>query len=124
MRQSKLGEKNHNYGKPRTDEAKRNISNAKAGEKHHFHGKNFTDEHKLKCARAHRKNSDDINFPMYLVRVNPRADKYCHGGFAVMNHPCANNRYFTSKTLSTEKKYELASEYLKNANEQLGSQTK
>lgn len=124
MRQSKLGEKNHNYGKPRTDEARKNISNAKAGEKHHFYGKTFTDEHKLKCAKAHRKNPDDTDFPMYLVRVNPRPEKYCHGGYAVMNHPCVNNKYFTSKTKSMEEKYELAAEYLNKANEQLGSQTK
>ena len=38
MREAKLGEKNHNYGKPRTDSAKKAISDSKSGIHHHFYG--------------------------------------------------------------------------------------
>jgi group I intron endonuclease len=124
MRQSKIGEKNHNYGKPRTEETRKRISEAKAGEKHHFYGKTFTDDHKKNCAKAHRKNPEDKDLPLYLVRIYPYEGRYPSGGFAVMNHPCVKNKYFTSKTLSSEEKYTLAQNYLNQANEQLSSQTK
>lgn len=124
MRESKLGSKNHNYGKHRTDITKQRISQAKKGEKHHFYGKTFTIEHKEKCAKSHRKCAEDKSLPMYLVKINPSPLKYVSGGYAVCNHPYANNKYFTSKKLSMEQKYELAFRYLMDANEQKSSQTK
>lgn len=119
MRESKTGPKNHNYGKPRTEQAKKNISNAKKGEKHHFYGKKFTDIHKLRCAQAHRKNEDDKQLPLYLVRIQPRSFTYCAGGYAVCNHPKVRNRWFCSSKLTTEEKYNLAFEYLTEANKLL-----
>jgi group I intron endonuclease len=119
MRESKMGSKNHNYGKPRTEEAKMNISNAKKGEKHHFYGKKFTEIHKVRCAQAHRKNEDDKQLPLYLVRIEPRPSHYCAGGYAVCNHPKAKNRWFCSSKLTSQEQYNLAFEYLTEANKLL-----
>jgi len=113
MRELKLGEKNHNYGKQRTDVCKQRISEAKSGEKHHFFGKTFTDEHKERLSKAHKTVSDN-DFPMYLVYVQPRPEHYSSSGYAVVNHPTLPNKYFTSKKLSDDKKKELALQYLAN----------
>lgn len=114
MRIAKLGEKNHNYGKPRSDSCKLAISEAKSGEKHHFYGKTFTEDHKLKLAKSHRKSEDD-DLPMYMVYVKARPKQYQAEGYAIVNHPTLNNKYFTSKKLSIEEKYNLAKSYLNTA---------
>lgn len=119
MRDSKMREKNHNFGKPRSDTTKKKISDAKKGEKHHFYGKKFTEEHKLKCAMAHRKNENDRNLPLYLVQISPRPEVYSSGGYAVCNHPNVKNKWFVSKKLTMEEKYKLAYEYLIEANKQI-----
>lgn len=118
MRESKLGEKNHNFGKPRSEEIKLKISEAKKGEKHHFYGKKFTEEHKSKCARSHRKDPND-KLPMYLVKLPPRPEVYVKEGYGVMNHPAVKNKQFCSGKLTMEEKYNLAFEYLQKANKQL-----
>lgn len=110
MRVAKLGPKNHNYGKPRTDTAKVAISRKKAGEKHHFYGKTLTDEHKLKLAKAHRKTDDGL--PMYIVLVKARPEHYTSTGYAVVNHPRLKNKYFTSKKQTDAEKLEMALTYL------------
>jgi group I intron endonuclease len=110
MRVAKLGDKNHNFGKPRSDECKKAISEAKSGEKHHFYGKKFTDDHKLKLAKSHRKSDD--NLPMYMVYVKARPEQYQFEGYAIVNHPTLKNKYFTSKKLSLNEKYNLANSYL------------
>jgi group I intron endonuclease len=106
MRLAKLGEKNHNFGKPRTDEAKSNISKAKTGENHHFYGKQLSLNHKLALSRSHK--SDDL--PMYMVRVKERP--HSSGGYAIVNHPTLPCKYFTSRKWSMEDKQKLAYEYL------------
>jgi group I intron endonuclease len=108
MRLSKLGPKNHNFGKPRTPQTKMRISLAKKGEKHHFYGKKLSLDHKIKLSKAHKK--DDL--PMYMVRVKPRPSHYCHGGYAIVNHPEFKNKYFSSKKFSDDEKFEKAMEYL------------
>jgi group I intron endonuclease len=110
MRQSKLGPKNPNFGKSRTDETKQKISHAKSGEKHHFFGKTFSEEHKLALSRAH-KSSD---LPIYMVYVKPRPQQYQADGYAIVNHPSLKNKYFTSKSLTLEEKLAKASEYLQS----------
>jgi|UniRef100_A0A6C0DJ86 group I intron endonuclease len=110
MRQAKLGDKNHNFGKPRTEEAKLAISAAKSGDKHHFYGKTFTEEHKVKLAISHRKSHLDL--PMYLVYVKERPEMWQCSGYAIVNHPTLKNKYFTSKKLSDNEKYDLAIAYL------------
>jgi group I intron endonuclease len=112
MRQAKLGDKNPNFGKPRTDEAKLAISNAKSGKKHHFYGKTLSLEHKLRLSESHR--SDDL--PMYMVKVKDRPEHYSYGGYAIVNHPTLTTRYFTSKRLSDAEKYTSALEYLESGN--------
>lgn len=112
MSEAKKGCKNHNFGKPRSDTTKQKISQAKAGEKHHFYGKSFTEEHKTNCAVAHRKQSGDKDLPMYLVHVYPRPENYTAEGYAVVNHPRLKNKYFTSKKVSLDEKYQKALEYL------------
>jgi group I intron endonuclease len=42
------GNKNHNYGKPMTEEQKKKISESQKGEKHHFYGKHRSEEFKKK----------------------------------------------------------------------------
>ncbi len=110
MRLSKMGELNHNYGKPRSDSAKLAISIAKSGEKHHFYGKTFSDDHKLKLAQSHRKSHSEL--PMYMVYVKERPDQYTSSGYAIVNHQSLKNKYFTSKRLSEDEKFKLALEYL------------
>ncbi len=110
MRQSKLGEKNYNYGKPRTEETKRNISISKSGEKHHFFGKPLNQEHKQKLSIVRKKY--DKSLPMYLVYIKTRPEYYQNNGYAVVNHPLLKTKYFTSKKNSLEKNKELALEYL------------
>lgn len=112
MSEAKKGCKNHNYGKPRSDTTKQRISQAKAGEKHHFFGKSFTEEHKKCCALAHRKNSDDRDLPMYMVHVYARPENYTSEGYAIVNHPRLKNRYFTSKKMPLDEKYQKALDYL------------
>ena len=113
MRQAKIGEKNYNFGKPRTDSAKLAISLAKSGEKHHFYGKTFTEKHKLKLAESHRKSHSEL--PMYLVYVKERPEQYQSSGYAVINHPTKSTKYFTSKKLSENEKFEAALDYLNKA---------
>jgi len=112
MRQSKLGVKNFNYNKPRTDDTKAKISEAKKGANHHFYGKELTIDHKLKLSLSHKK--DDL--PMYLVHLDPRPKVYQAEGYAVLNHPKGKKKYFTSKLLTLEKKLKLASDYLNQLN--------
>jgi group I intron endonuclease len=111
MRDQKLGEKNHNFGKPRTDETKKAISLAKSGEKHHFYGKILTDHHKLKLSTSHKKSH--VELPIYMVYVKERPEQYQSSGYAIINHPTKKSKYFTSKYYSDKEKYELALEYLK-----------
>ena len=112
MSEAKKGCKNHNYGKPRSDTTKQKISQAKSGEKHHFYGKSFTEDHKKNCALAHRKKSIDKELPMYMVHVYERPANYTSEGYAIVNHPRLKNRYFTSKKMSIEEKYQKTLEYL------------
>lgn len=114
MRQSKLGEKNPNYGKQRTIETKKKISAAKSGEKHHFYGKQFSHEHLQNLSYSHKV---DKNLPIYLVYVKPRPQYYCDEGYAVVNHPKGKNKHFTSKKMSLDEKYTLATKYLSELNE-------
>jgi group I intron endonuclease len=113
MRQSKLGDKNPNFGKPRSDDTKSKISNAKSGTNHHFFGKNLTVEHKLHLSASHKK---DTTLPMYLVKIKARPEHYTSDGYAVLNHPHLKNKYFTSKKLTDEEKYNLANNYLLTSN--------
>jgi group I intron endonuclease len=110
MRVSKLGEKNPNFGKPRTDDFKEKLSKAKSKEKHHFWGKHFTEEHKLNLSKSHKKD----NLPMYLVHIKARPEHYCSEGYGVINHPTLKTKYFTSKKLTLEDKLGQAMEYLKS----------
>jgi group I intron endonuclease len=120
MRQSKLGEKNPNYGKPRDDATKHAISLAKSGEKHHFFGKELSYEHKLHLSAGHKKD----NLPMYMVSIKGRPEHYTSDGYAIVNHPLLKTKYFTSKRLSNEEKYDLAIKYLEMGNNGMSSETK
>lgn len=113
MRDAKIGEKNHNFGKPRSDTCKLAISKAKSGERHHFYGKEFTIGHKIALSCAHRKSHSDL--PMYVVFLKPRPEHYQSSGYAVVGHPILAKKYFTSKKLSDEEKLNQAIEYLHSA---------
>lgn len=110
MRLAKLGEKNHNFGKPRTDSAKLLISLSKSGENHHFYGKSLTEEHRLQLSASHKVSRPDL--PMYMVYVKPRPAHYGGAGYAIVNHPQKPTKYFTSKKLSDNENYKLALAYL------------
>jgi group I intron endonuclease len=111
MRESKLGNKNHNFGKERSKETKQKISEARSGKKHHFYGKSLSESHKLKLSNSHKKES---TMPIYMVYVKPRPKQYQCEGYAIVNHPNLKNKYFTSKTLNLDEKYKLALEYLQS----------
>ncbi len=113
MRQQKLGSKNPNYGKPRTESAKLAISLSKSGEKHHFYDKTFSDDHKLKLSSSHKLF--DKSLPMYISYYKERPEQYQSSGYAVTNHPILKNKYFTSKHLTMDEKLQLAKEYLNSA---------
>lgn len=117
MRQKKLGPNNHNYGKPRTKETKAKISAAKSGVKHHFYGKTLSLEHKLNLSKSHKKNDPDL--PMYMVYVKPRPEHYVSSGYAILNHPSGKKKYFTSKKLTDDEKYNLAYNYLQTLNNEI-----
>jgi group I intron endonuclease len=108
MRLSKLGYKNHNYGKQRTDETKKKISEKKSGENHHFFNKELSYQHKLNLSKSHKK--DDL--PMYLIKLKARPDVYKSSGYAVINHPFLKTKYFTSKKFTEDEKYNMALQYL------------
>lgn len=116
MREAKLGDKNHNFGKPRTDICKMRIGEAKKGEKHHFYGKELSDNHKKMLSLSHKRDSkvSESSLPMYLVRIKARPEHYSASGYAVINHPNLPARYFTSKKLTDDQKKELALQYLTN----------
>jgi group I intron endonuclease len=111
MRISKLGEKNYNYGKPRSNATKLAISEAKCGEKHHFYQKSLSYEHKLKLSQVHKKTHTEL--PMYVVYVKERPQYYQSSGYVVINHPTLKTKYFTSKKFTNEEKLKLALEYIK-----------
>jgi len=110
---AKKGERNHNFGKPRTPETKKAISLAKSGSLHHFYQKTLSTEHKLALSKSHKKTNPEL--PMYLVYVKPRPHMYNSAGYAIINHPSLKTKYFTSKKFSEEEKLKLALEYLNTA---------
>lgn len=111
MREAKLGGKNPNYGKPRSELTKLAISKSKSGSRHHFFGKSLTEKHKLALSVSHKKTHIDL--PMYMVYVKERPAQYQGSGYAIINHPTLPTKYFTSKQLSDKEKYNRAYEYLK-----------
>jgi group I intron endonuclease len=94
MRQSKIGNKNPNFGKPRSEETKLAISNAKSGIKHHFFGKTLSLTHKIKLSKSHKQD----NLPMYMVKVKGRPEHYTSDGYAIINHPILKTKYFNNST--------------------------
>ena len=114
MRLAKLGENNHNYGKPRSDVVKAKISSAKSGINHHFYGKTLSDEHRAKLSSSFKKY--DKTLPMYVAYVKERPSAYQSAGYVVKNHPTLPTRYFTTKTKTLEEKLLQATEYLLTGN--------
>lgn len=114
MRNAKLGEKNPNYGKPRSEEFKQKLRDKKSGENHHFYNKKLTLDHKLKLSKAHRKNGNDL--PMYMIKIEERPQYYQGAGYAILSHPNGKNKYFTSKKFKMEEKKDMALAYLNNLN--------
>ena len=112
MKLSKLGYNNPNYGKERTIETKQKISQKKSGINHHFYGKELTNDHKLKLSKSHKNN----NLLMYLIYLKERPSAYQAEGYAIINHPKGKNKYFTSKKLTLDDKYNLANKYLELLN--------
>jgi group I intron endonuclease len=112
MRQSKLGDKNHNFGKPRSDKTKKAISDAKCKEKHHFYGKELSIDHKKKLSESHKKY--DKSLPIYIAYIKERPKFYQASGYAVVNHPSLKTQYFTSKKYSLEEKLQQAIKYIQN----------
>ena len=110
MSLSKMGNNNHNFGKPRSTKTKKAISDAKHGKKHHFYGKNLTQVHKKALSNVRKKY--DKSLPMYMCYVKARPTHYCSEGYAICNHPNGKRKYFTSSKLTLEQKYNLAFKYL------------
>jgi hypothetical protein len=70
----KYGEKNHNFGKTRSKESKKKMSEAHMGEKNHNYGKHPTEETKRKISESHMGEKN----PMYGRQgsESPKAKKY------------------------------------------------
>ena len=115
MKNSKLGEKNHNYGKPRSEEFKKLMSEKKSGENHHFFNKKLSEEHKEKLSASHKQRKD-INLPMYISYIKERSAPHYTGEGYVVTIP-GFKKHFTSKKLSLEQKFEMASDYVKSVKE-------
>lgn len=113
MRQSKLGDKNHNYAKPRSELAKHNISVSKSGVNHHFYGKELSEAHKQTLSKSFKKYDKDL--PMYICYLVERPEVYQSAGYVVKNHPYLKTKYFTSKKYTLEEKLNQAKEYLNSA---------
>ncbi len=109
MRKSKLGDKNHNYGKPRSESFKKLISEKKSGENHHFFNKKLSEEHKQKLSISHKNNKNDM-LPMYISYINERPAPHYSGEGYVVTIP-GFKKHFTSKKLSIEQKLKMASDY-------------
>lgn len=109
MRQAKLGEKNHNYGKPRSDEFKAIMSAKKSGKNHHFWNKEFNEEHKEKISKSHKKEKNK-DLPMYIGFIEARPKYYQSDGY-VVTYP-GHKKHFTSKKLSLSEKLQMAKNYL------------
>lgn len=114
MSDAKKGNKNHNFGKPRTDLTKAKLSIAKSGINHHFYGKTLSYDHKLKLSVSHKKSSPEL--PMYVVYIKERPLQYQQAGYAVLNHPYLKNKYFTSGKFTLEEKKNQALLYLNSCN--------
>lgn len=112
MRLSKLGSKNPNYGKPRSDEFKEILRIKKSGTNHHYYGKKLDASHIEKLSISHKKSGLSEGLPMYMIYIKARPKHYCYEGYAIVNHPKANNKYFTSKEKTMEEKYDMALNYL------------
>lgn len=108
MSLAKMGNKNHNFGKQRSQETKQKISLANSGVNHPMYGKKYDKEYREKLSSI-RKNDD---LPMYLIYQKERPKYYCSEGYAIVNHPNGKNKYFTSKKMSLQEKYNLALKYL------------
>lgn len=117
MRISKTGEKNPNFGKPRSDEFKQILSIKKSGENHHYFGKNLNSDHLEKLSVSHKQGGLSEGLPMYMVYVKARPKQRCSEGYAIMNHPSISNKYFTSKKKSLEENLENAKKYLNQIKE-------
>lgn len=53
---------------------------------------------------------------MYLVYIKARPSEYQSEGYAITNHPKCKTKYFTSKKISLNEKYDLALNYLNEIN--------
>jgi group I intron endonuclease len=110
MREKKLGENNPNFGKPRSEKTKLNISIAKSGEKHHFYGKTLDEQHKLKLSASHKKYQIDL--PMYIGYIKKRTPNSSCEGYVVIHPVTKKKKHYTSSKFSMEEKLQLAKEHL------------
>jgi hypothetical protein len=88
-----------------------NILNAK---QRIFSEKIWNADQRLNISEIHKETMK--NLPMYMVYIKARPDLYQSEGYAILNHPKSRAKYFTSKKLSMNTKYNMAIEYLKNLN--------
>ncbi len=114
MSLSKMGKKNHNYGKPRSLETKKKISQKKSGVNHHFYGKHLSLDHRKKLSIVRKKY--DKTLPMYMCYLKARPTHYVSEGYGIFNHPTGAKKQWTSKYLTLKEKYKLALEYLHELN--------
>jgi group I intron endonuclease len=111
MRQAKLGSKNYNYGKSRSDEFKAIMKIKKSKENHHFWGKELSIEHKEKLAQSHKKGKG-IGLQMYIAYIKARPKHYQSEGY-IVTYP-GYKKHFTSKKFTLSQKLQMATEYLKS----------
>lgn len=75
-----------------------------------FNNKCWTQDQRNNISKVHKKTMTEL--PMYMVYVKARPEIYQTDGYAILNHPKSRAKYFTSKKLSLEVKYQMALDYL------------
>jgi len=75
----------------------------------------YSETCKKKMSDLRRIRGCDL--PLHMVRYNKvaKCGEYAATGYGIVNHPTLKKKYFTSKKLSDEEKYEKAIEYLNTA---------
>jgi len=74
--------------------------------------KKFSEASRQNISKLHKKTQPEL--PMYMVYIKAREIHDSGEGYAIINHPKSRSKYFTSKKLSLEEKYNLALQYLQN----------
>ena len=107
-----------------SEETKKQISDSKVGrntgDKHPLYGKHHSEETKKAQSISSRKNGHDLPIHMRYVKAGKRSGE----GYAIERHKTLKNKWFTSKLLTLDQKYNLAIKYYNSGNGEGSSTTR